>query len=344
LGNSKTQKIILDGYGSYLGMERGCFTVKDRQGNINQFPLFESEIGKIVLKSGNMVSTGALASCGFWDIDVTILTQRGRPVAMLKSFDDDAHVVTRLHQYEAYNNDVGVYLAKQFVLEKFNGQNIILEKNGLETHDEAYFEKLENVSSDKLNSTLRRRLMAFESKFSKHYFTQILTLLPEKIRPKGRRTFRAYDGIDNLFNLAYELLQWRVHRALVNAKLEPYLGFLHSMQYGKPSLVCDFQELYRHNVDDFVIGYCKDFKKSDFIVKTEDATRKKRGKRVYLNDVKTKEMMQRLNEFFESYLKVPRIRVGNQQTLETLINEEALLFAKYLREKQNQWKPRILAG
>jgi CRISPR/Cas system-associated endonuclease Cas1 len=55
-----------------------------------------------------------------------------------------------------------------------------------------------------------------------------------------------------------------VHRTLVNAKLEPYLGFLHSLQVGKPSLVCDFEELYRYLMDDFVIQYCQDLRKRDF--------------------------------------------------------------------------------
>ena len=53
----------------------------------------------MVLKSGNMVSTGALASLGFWDVDVMVMTQRGRPVALLKSLDDDSHVKTRICQY-----------------------------------------------------------------------------------------------------------------------------------------------------------------------------------------------------------------------------------------------------
>jgi hypothetical protein len=56
---SKTQKIILDNQGSYLGMEKGYFTVRDRQGNVKRFPQFENEIGEVTLKSGNMVSTGA---------------------------------------------------------------------------------------------------------------------------------------------------------------------------------------------------------------------------------------------------------------------------------------------
>lgn len=31
---SKTLKLTLDGYGSFLGMEKGCFTVRDREGNV----------------------------------------------------------------------------------------------------------------------------------------------------------------------------------------------------------------------------------------------------------------------------------------------------------------------
>jgi hypothetical protein len=33
--------------------------------------------------------------------------------------------------------------------------------------------------------------------------------------------------------------------------------------------------------------------------------------------------------------------VGNRQEIETLINEEALLFALYLRNEKQSWKPRI---
>ena len=51
--------------------------------------------------------------------------------------------------------------------------------------------------------------------------------------------------------------------------------------------------------------------------------------------------MKQLNAFFESMVEVSRIRVGKRQSIETLINEEALLFAKYLRHEIETWKPRI---
>jgi len=46
-------------------------------------------------------STGALASLGFWDIDVLIVTQKGQPVAMLRGLDDDSHVKTRISRARA---------------------------------------------------------------------------------------------------------------------------------------------------------------------------------------------------------------------------------------------------
>jgi CRISPR-associated protein Cas1 len=263
----------------------------------------------------------------------------GKPVAMLKSLDDDSHVKTRLSQYEVLKDGKGLEIAKQFVKGKIEGQNHVLKKYGLKTDTSARL-KIDAVDTEDL-ALLRRRLTQIEAKFSRFYFKQIFQLIPENIRPENRRTFKAYDGINNLFNLAYELLAWKVHRALINAKLKPYLGFLHSEQFGKPSLVCDFQELYRYLIDDFVIKYCQRLMKRDFGFKTEKLSGQKKGKREYLNDVETKDFTAKLNSYFETLVKIPRIKVGERQTIETLINEEALLFAKYLRNEKKDWIPRI---
>jgi hypothetical protein len=59
------------------------------------------------------------------------------------------------------------------------------------------------------------------------------------------------------------------------------------------------------------------------------------GKREYIKDEQTKRMMKELHEYMESMVEVPLIRHGRRQRLETLINEEALLLAKYLRGENN---------
>jgi len=55
----------------------------------------------------------------------------------------------------------------------------------------------------------------------------------------------------------------------------------------------------------------------------------------------TRQLMKQLNAFFEAIVKVPRIKIGGRQTIETLINEEASLLAKYLRHERETWNPRI---
>ena len=67
MGRIKVVNLNIDTYGNYLGMEKGCIILRDRKGNTQRYPLFEAEIGEVVLKSGNMVSTGVLTALGFWE-------------------------------------------------------------------------------------------------------------------------------------------------------------------------------------------------------------------------------------------------------------------------------------
>jgi len=129
--------------------------------------------------------------------------------------------------------------------------------------------------------------------------------------------------------------------ALIRAKLEPYLGFLHSTKFGQPSLVCDFQELYRYLIDDLVIDYARKLTSKDFVLKTEDYSSNRKGKRQYLSDAKTGDFTKKLNDYFRTRIDIPRIMRGEHQEIETLINEEALLFAKYLRDEKKDWFPRV---
>lgn len=341
MGRARVVKIVLDGHGSFLGMEKGCFVVRDKHGEAERFPLFENKVGEVVLRSGNAVSTGALASLRFWGVDVLVLTQRGRPVAMLRSLDDDSHVRTRVCQYEALENGKGVEIAKQIVFGKVESQNRLLIKYGLRQHDLMRIkERIDSIEGDSLKA-VRRRLVAIEGRCAVRYFGQVFGLFPKAVRVESRKTFKAYEGLNNVFNLGYAVLKWKVHVALVRAKLEPFLGFLHSEQFGKPSLVCDFVELYRCVVDDFLIGFCKGFEAKDFVVKRESFSSRQKGKREYLSKALTWDLIKGLYEVFGLKVDVPRIKQGRRQRIDTLICEEALLFAKFLRGERKEWLPRI---
>jgi CRISPR/Cas system-associated endonuclease Cas1 len=137
------------------------------------------------------------------------------------------------------------------------------------------------------------------------------------------------------------MLSWKVHHALIKAKLEPYLGFLHSVQVGKPSLVCDLMELYRPVIDDFLIMRCRKYHKKDFVLVTDFMMKLKIGKRIHLCEYETNDLAEGLNHLFDSVVEIPRMRYGSKQTLDTLINEEAYLLAQYLRNEKQSWIPRL---
>jgi len=336
---NKVVKIALES-GSFLGRAEGCLTVRNRNGKIERYPLASDELGQIEVRSGSALSAGSMVSMAYWGIDLVVTTAKGHPVAVLKALDNDSHVLTRVFQYETLKTVKALEIAKQFVLGKIRGQNQVLRKYGLRRNDYSVVETINKLEANSL-PTLQRRLNTIEGHCSKRYFQQLFGLLPEFLRPKNRTTFKAYDKMNNLFNLGYTVLSWKVHLALLGAKLEPYLGFLHSLQFGKPSLVCDFEELYRYLVDDFVLRYALNLSDKDFVLKDEDFGFSRKGKREYLKEDKNRAFVKGLNDYFVSTVGVPRMRRGRKQKIETLINEEALLFARYLREETPTWNPRI---
>ena len=336
---AKVVNLVVHTYGNYLGMDNGCIVLRDKEKNEQKYPLFDSEIGEIVLTSGNLVSTGALSCLGFWGIDVLIATRNGRPIAMLKNLDDDSHVETRISQYEAIKNGKGIDIAKQIVIAKILGQNQVLKRYGLRQHDVMRAKETINETGITDLPLLRNKLTNIEGRFARGYFDQIFQLFPYELRPNKRLGFQAYDGINNLFNLGYELLFWKCYRALDKAHLETHLGFVHALRWARPSLVCDFQEIYRYLIDDFLIGFSKNMKPNDFAARTIIFNDKK-GKRMYLNKTKTNELLKKLHDYFRSIVNVPRIKMGKRQEVESLINEEAFLLAKYMMGEKPNWTPR----
>jgi len=215
----------------------------------------------------------------------------------------------RLCQYEAYDSEKGINIAKQFVISKLKGQDVVLRKHGLRNHGFEFKDKIGKLEAENL-SKIRSRLHGIEGRYSKRYFEQIFSLFPENLRPKRRIGYKAYDGVNNVFNFGYYVLKCRVHKALLKAKLEPYLGFLHSMQHGKPSLVCDFQDLYRYLIDDYLIERGRKLRKKDFVVVTDFMMRLKMGKRIHLCEFEADSLADGLNGLFNRQVEIPRIRHG----------------------------------
>jgi hypothetical protein len=66
------------------------------------------------------------------------------------------------------------------------------------------------------------------------------------------------------------------------------------------------------------------------------------GQEDHLCKFETDSLADGLNNLFKRKVEIPRIKHGKRQTLDTLINEESLLLAKFLRKERKKWNPRIV--
>jgi hypothetical protein len=95
-------------------------------------------------------------------------------------------------------------------------------------------------------------------------------------------------------------------------------------------------------IDDYLIERCRKLRKKDFVVVTDFMMRLKMGTRIHLCKFEADILADGLNGLFNRKVEISRIRHGKTQTLDTLINEEVLLLAKYLRNERKEWNPRVV--
>ena len=344
---TRTVKIHLTESGEYLGVRANEFFLNDKKRKEKaKWDFEQQQISEIVLKAGNLVSTNALETALEFKISMVITRWNGEPIGILKALDDDSHVETRINQLESVKNGVGIEIAKKIVYAKLEGQNQVLRRSGLRQLDLMRIKDKINHAEGSNLTTIRKQLLPIESVNSARYFKQVFQLFPEWLRVEHRRTKGAYDGLNNLFNFGYSILFWKCYYAVLRAKLEPYLGFMHSNQFGKPSLVCDIQEFYRYLIDDCLIQFGEKLRKSSFRrVYFDYANKRKKYPRLFLKEEKHRKLEKCLHDCFEVKTEIPRIKGVThfkRQTIETLINEEVLLLAKYFRNERENWIPRIV--
>jgi CRISPR-associated protein Cas1 len=116
-------------------------------------------------------------------------------------------------------------------------------------------------------------LMGYEGIASKAYFQSFRKWLrqPMSFGQRVRRPPR--DPVNALLSLGYTLLLSDCITALEVAGLDPYIGYLHTLHYGRPALALDLMEEFRPViVDSIVLG---SFNKNMF--KTEDFTEREHG-------------------------------------------------------------------
>jgi CRISPR-associated protein Cas1 len=91
----------------------------------------------------------------------------------------------------------------------------------------------------------RATIMGLEGTAGRVYFACLGALLPDAYRFDGRSRQPARDAFNAMLNYSYGVLYSHVEKACILAGLDPFVGFLHTDDYAKASLVFDLIEPFR---------------------------------------------------------------------------------------------------
>lgn len=223
-----------------------------------------------VASMGVTLTTDAIAACCEHGIPIVFMDQHGDVFATLHSPKLTGTVQTRREQLLAYVDERGAHLAAEFCAAKARNQaatlrywarlrwasnpDLAVELEALAGQIEPIAEEIRTTGGAPVEA-VRGTLMGLEGQCAQRYWQAVDRVVPREYGWPGRVTRGATDPINSLLNYGYAMLYAEAERAILQAGLDPYAGFLHADRPGKTSLVFDLVEEFRQAaVDRVVVG------------------------------------------------------------------------------------------
>ncbi len=245
-------QLVLNTPGAYLSKSGDCFQVKvgDEKSLVSVH-----KVQSILVTTYAAFSSDAIELAMNHNIDVVFLDRFGNPYGRVWQSKLGSTTRIRRRQLEISETEEGLSLVTDWIERKIENQIQLLED--LKRHREPKAEKIETylkslrVAQEKvkgLSGTLgekRGNLMGIEGSAGRSYFTALAYLIPKAWKFKGRSKRPAKDGFNAMLNYSYGILYSMVEKACILAGLDPYIGFLHTDNYNKKSLVFDLIEPFR---------------------------------------------------------------------------------------------------
>ncbi len=219
------------------------------------------KIDQVVVFGNIQLSTPVIKRLLDLDIDVAFLTQYGRFRGRLVS-DTPPHVALRRLQYRrADDTGWSFEVARTVVRGKLRNCRALLQRyqrdrvtppSALRDSINTLYEVLGKVEL----AQGRSALMGLEGFGAKRYFNGLRALLDAQWRFAARERRPPPDPVNVLLSLGYSVLLTNVIHMIETVGLDPYLGFLHTDTYNRPSLALDLMEEFRPVLVDMLVLRC----------------------------------------------------------------------------------------
>ena len=281
-----------------------------------------------VLIFGNVqFTTQAVHELFAHGIEMALLTRTGRLVGQITS-PATKNIELRLEQFRRYWDETfRLDLSRIIVTGKItNSMNMmrVFSYNHPEISLTPDMDRMHSSMEAVKGANDINSLMGVEGAASRAYFSGFGKMILSEFTFEGRRKRPATDPVNALLSFGYTLVFNEISSLLDGLGFDPYLGYFHSVEYGRASLASDIIEEFRASVDRFTL-----FLVNNRVLKKEGFYKNPKGDGLYL----TREAMKRYFSQYEAYLNREFVHpdTGERTTLRKCFRLQAEKLAAFIK-------------
>ena len=323
---------------AFIGKTDERLTVRANQQTLQDIPLIK--LDGVVILGRATVSPAIVIELLERKIPLSFLTHMGRYLGRLEP-ELTKNIFVRSAQWRAIAPSAQAsHLVRGFVRGKLKNYRTALLR-GQREYANLDFQKavtqLEQAMAPIDTTEAIDSLRGLEGAGSAAYFGCFDRLIRvEGFQFEARRRRPPTDPVNALLSLGYSLLRHDVQSAVNLVGFDPYLGYLHTQRYGRPSLALDLMEEFRPLVVDAVVLSALNKRaivSADFVTEplSGAVSLTLEGLRTFLRLYEVKK---------QSKFKHPVMQT--QCTYQESFEIQARLLAKYLMAETDKYPPLVL--
>jgi len=212
-----------------------------------------ADVDHVMLFGNIQVTTQALKQLLKHGIELAIFSYSGKLLGQLTP-PCTKNILLRVAQYERYKDDAfKLAFAKKIVSAKLeNAMQMVRQhrKNHPDALSPQEVKALRAYGERVRSAATLDALRGFEGAGSADYFRLFGRMFapPWTFRARSRRPPK--DPVNAVLSYGYVIVGSEIQALLDGIGFDPYLGFYHSIDYGRPSLALDLLEEFRHPLVD----------------------------------------------------------------------------------------------
>ena len=247
--------LYIDRRGINVKLENDALVFHEYGKRVGTVPIAPLE--RVYLRGNVTLTSGLLGRLGHKGVGVVVMSGRKAEASLfLPRPHNDARI--RFRQYELSADPAkSLALAQATVHAKLAAQ-IKLLKQAMKLRvafQRDFFhvvERITSIAEKVFQKTEISSLRGLEGAAAALYFSAYSHLVPAKSGFKGRNRRPPKDPVNACLSLSYTLLHAEAVTAAHGHGFDPYIGFLHDLDFGRESLACDLVEPLRPVMDNFV--------------------------------------------------------------------------------------------